>query len=399
MNPSVLILLSLGHVVTDISGGAVPALLPYFQRTFGLSYGSLGFLSGVFQFTSSVTQPLFGLLSDRVPGHLLLPLACIVAGGGLALTGLAPGYGILLLLLAVTGVGVAAFHPLGYRLTNEHSGHKRGTATALFSVGGNFGVAIGPLLATGLVLEFGGSGTLGLAVPGLVIAGLVWWRLRGKPSTNLLRGSDQSLAPLRLRVVPIGLLTLVVILRSAASVSLNTFIPLYYIDVIGVSERTASEMLSLLLVSGAFGTLIGGPLSDRIGRLRVLVITLILVIPALQIFLLTEGALAKVALSLAGFFLVSSFAVTVVMAQDLWPENVGVASGVMVGLAFGIGGLIAPLIGLLAERWGLFAALQMIVVFPVSAVVIAGLLAASMLGIHQPEARTSGGNDSSVSSL
>ena len=399
MNPSVLILLSLGHVVTDISGGAVPALLPYFQRTFGLSYGSLGFLSATFQFTSSVTQPLFGLLSDRVPGHLLLPLACIVAGGGLALTGLAPGYGILLLLLAVTGVGVAAFHPLGYRLTNQHSGQKRGTATALFSVGGNFGVAIGPLLATGLVLKFGGSGTLGLAVPGLVIAGLVWWKLRGKPSTNLLRGSDQSLGPLRLRVVPIGLLTLVVILRSAASVSLNTFIPLYYIDVIGVSERTASEMLSLLLVSGAFGTLIGGPLSDRIGRLRVLVITLILVIPALQIFLLTEGALAKVALSLAGFFLVSSFAVTVVMAQELWPENVGVASGVMVGLAFGIGGLIAPLIGLLAERWGLFAALQMIVVFPVSAVVIAGLLAASMLGIRRPEARTSGGNDSTVSSL
>lgn len=377
MNPPILILLSLGHLATDLSAGAIPALLPFFQRSFGLSYGSLGFLNGVFQFTASVTQPLVGLITDRIPGRLLLPSGCITAGVMVGLTGFATGYGGLLLLIALAGVGVAAFHPLGYRLASQHSGARRGTATSVFSVGGLLGGAIGPLLATALVLRFDEPGTLGIAVPGLVVAGLIWWRVPRQQPVSLRRFGGLA-APLRARLAPMSLLTLVVILRSAATVSLNTFIPLYYIDVVGESETTASRMLSLLLVSGAIGTLLGGPISDRVGRLRVLAITLALMIPALLIFLNSQGVVAATALSLSGLFLVSSFAVTVVMAQDLWPENVSLASGMMVGFAFGVGGLVVPLIGLIAEHWGLLTALQVIVVFPVSAVVLTILLAAAM---------------------
>ena len=377
MNPPILILLSLGHLATDLSAGAIPALLPFFQRSFGLSYGSLGFLNGVFQFTASVTQPLVGLITDRIPGRLLLPSGCITAGVMVGLTGFATGYGGLLLLIALAGVGVAAFHPLGYRLASQHSGERRGTATSVFSVGGLLGGAIGPLLATALVLRFDEPGTLGIAVPGLVVAGLIWWRVPRQQPVSLRRFGGLA-APLRARLAPMSLLTLVVILRSAATVSLNTFIPLYYIDVVGESETTASRMLSLLLVSGAIGTLLGGPISDRVGRLRVLAITLALMIPALLIFLNSQGVVAATALALSGLFLVSSFAVTVVMAQDLWPENVSLASGMMVGFAFGVGGLVVPLIGLIAEHWGLLTALQVIVVFPVSAVVLTILLAAAM---------------------
>ncbi len=378
MNRSILILLSLGHLATDLSAGAVPALLPFFQRSLGLSYGSLGFLNGAFQFAASVTQPLVGLITDRIPGRLLLPLGCTIAGIMVALTGFATGYGGLLLLLALAGIGVAAFHPLGYRLASQHSGTRRGTATSLFTVGGNLGVAVGPLLATALVLEFGEPGTLGIAVPGLLVAGLIWWCVPRQQRVSLHRFGGGMAVPLRSRLAPMILLTLVVILRSAATVSLNTFIPLYYIDVVGESATTASRMLSLLLVSGAIGTLLGGPISDRIGRLRVLAATLALMTPALLLFLNSQGIVAATALSLAGFFLVSSFAVTVVMAQDLWPENVGLASGMMVGFAFGVGGLVVPLIGLIAERWGLLTALQVIVVFPVSAVVLTILLGAAM---------------------
>lgn len=378
MNRSILILLSLGHLATDLGAGAIPALLPFFQRSFGLSYGSLGFLNGVFQFTASVTQPLIGLITDRIPGRLLLPAGCIAAGVMVGLTGFATGYGGLLLLIALAGVGVAAFHPLGYRLASQHSGARRGTATSVFSVGGLLGGAIGPLLATALVLRFDLPGTLGIAVPGLVVAGLIWWRVPRQQPVSLRRFGSGLAAPLRARLAPMSLLTLVVILRSAATVSLNTFIPLYYIDVVGESETTASRMLTLLLASGAIGTLLGGPISDRIGRLRVLAITLVLMIPALLVFLNSHGIVAATALSLVGFFLVSSFAVTVVMAQDLWPENVSLASGMMVGFAFGVGGLVVPLIGLIAERWGLLTALQVIVVFPVSAVVLTILLAAAM---------------------
>ena len=137
--------------------------------------------------------------------------------------------------------------------------------------------------------------------------------------------------------------------------------------------------------------MLGGPLSDRIGRLRVLAATLALMTPALLIFLNSQGVVAATALSLAGFFLVSSFAVTVVMAQDLWPENVGLASGMMVGFAFGVGGLIVPLIGLIAEHWGLLAALQVIVVFPVSAVALTVLLAAAMRRLDRVGASSASG--------
>ena len=392
MNRSILILLSLGHLATDLSAGAIPALLPFFQRSFGLSYGSLGFLNGVFQFTASVTQPLVGLITDRIPGRLLLPSGCIAAGVMVGLTGFATGYGGLLLLIALAGVGVAAFHPLGYRLASQHSGARRGTATSVFSVGGLLGGAIGPLLATALLLRFDGPGTLGIAVPGLVVAILIWWRVPRQQPVSLRRLGGGLAAPLRARLAPMSLLTLVVILRSAATVSLNTFIPLYYIDVVGESETTASRMLSLLLVSGAIGTLLGGPLSDRVGRLRVLATTLALMIPALLVFLNSQGIVAATALSLAGFFLVSSFAVTVVMAQDLWPENVGLASGMMVGFAFGVGGLVVPLIGLIAERWGLLTALQVIVVFPVSAVVLTILLAAAMRRLDRVGASSASGH-------
>ena len=392
MNPSILALLSLGHLATDLSAGAIPALLPFFQRSFGLSYGSLGFLNGVFQFAASVTQPLVGLITDRIPGRLLLPLGCGAAGIMVALTGFATGYSGLILLLALAGVGVAAFHPLAYRLVSQHSGARRGTATSLFSVGGNLGVAIGPLLATALVLRFDAPGTLGIAVPGLVIAGLIWWRVPRQQPVSLHRFGGGLAAPLRARLAPMSLLTLVVILRSAATVSLNTFIPLYYIDIVGASETTASRMLSLLLVSGAVGTLLGGQLSDRIGRLRVLAITLALMTPALLVFLNSQGIVAATALSLTGFFLVSSFAVTVVMAQDLWPENVGLASGMMVGFAFGVGGLVVPLIGLIAERWGLLTALQVIVAFPVSAVVLTILLAAAMRRLDRVGASSASGH-------
>ena len=392
MNPSILALLSLGHLATDLSAGAIPALLPFFQRSFGLSYGSLGFLNGVFQFAASVTQPLVGLITDRIPGRLLLPLGCGAAGIMVALTGFATGYSGLILLLALAGVGVAAFHPLAYRLVSQHSGARRGTATSLFSVGGNLGVAIGPLLATALVLRFDAPGTLGIAVPGILVAGLIWWRVPRQQPVSLRRFGGGLAAPLRARLAPMSLLTLVVILRSAATVSLNTFIPLYYIDVAGESETTASRMLSLLLVSGAVGTLLGGPISDRIGRLRVLAITLALMTPALLVFLNSQGIAAATALSLTGFFLVSSFAVTVVMAQDLWPENVGLASGMMVGFAFGVGGLVVPLIGLIAERWGLLTALQVIVAFPVSAVVLTILLAAAMRRLDRVGASSASGH-------
>ena len=392
MNPFILILLSLGHLATDLSAGAIPALLPFFQRSFGLSYGSLGFLNGVFQFTASVLQPLFGLLTDRIPARLLLPLGCIAAGLMVGLTGFATGYSGLLLLIALAGVGVAVFHPLGYRLASQHSGTRRGTATSVFSVGGLLGGAIGPLLATALVLRFDAPGTLGIALPGILVAALIWWRAPRQQPTSLPRLGGGLAAPLRTRFAPMSLLTLVVILRSAATVSLNTFIPLYYIDVVGASETTASRMLSLLLVSGAIGTLLGGPLSDRIGRLRVLAATLALMTPALLIFLNSQGIVAATALSFAGFFLVSSFAVTVVMAQDLWPENVSLASGMRVGFAFGVGGLVVPLIGLIAEHWGLLAALQVIVVFPVSAVVLTILLAAAMRRLDRVGASAASGH-------
>jgi MFS transporter, FSR family, fosmidomycin resistance protein len=304
-----------------------------------------------------VIQPLFGQLADRRNLAWLMPAGVAVAGIGVGLAAAAPSFGLAFVAIALSGLGIAAFHPEGSRYANYLSGARRASGMSLFSVGGNAGFALGPALTTPLVALFGLPGALLLIVPTGLAALVLAVELprlgtfRPVPGAPARRGpaGDQTHedwgAFARLGVV--------IVARTFAFFGLLTFVPLFYVGVLERSEETGNAALTLMLVGGATGTLLGGPLADRIGRRPVLVGTMALLPLMIVAFLLAPPAVATPLLFLVGMGVVASFSVTVVMGQEYLPNRIGIASGVTLGLAIGLGGLGAPLLGLLADAEGL----------------------------------------------
>jgi len=365
-NLPVLALLALGHCVIDINQGSLPALLPFLKAKFGLTYAATGTILLVANMTSSVIQPAFGYLSDRAARRWVLPWALVCASAGLALAGLAPSYGVLLALVVVTGLGVAAYHPEGYRTANQVAGDRKATGLSLFSIGGNIGIALGPPAVIFLVTGFGLSGTLGMLAPGLVVAALI----AGVLPTLVPPAS----ATARVRAAPaegrqmrgaMALLIGVVTVRSWTQLGLVAYVPFFYVDVLAMDPAVVGPLLFLFLGAGALGTLVGGPIADRWGARRYITWTLVAVAPLLGVFLWREGDwLATGFLALAGFILVSAFSVTVALAQAYLPHQLGMAAGLIVGLAIGTGGIGVALFGLAADHWGIVATLRLVAALP-----------------------------------
>jgi FSR family fosmidomycin resistance protein-like MFS transporter len=395
-----LVLVTVTHLVVDACATTVPALLPFWQVRFGLTYGLAGLITAVANLTSSVAQPVVGLLTDRGRDARWIALAVAVAAVGAGLTGVVPQYSVFLGLVVVGGLGVSAFHPQGYKYVGLYGGERPAVATSWFLVGGNVGVALGPLFGTAAAVHFGPAGTLYLILPGIVLAGALLWlvprwtqgrgrrrgRRRGGARGEAVAPAEQQVAPppeamvrlpLPRRTTMLAVLVAVVALRSTVTGALTSFIPLYYVRVVGAGETVASGILAGMLLVGAGATLAGGYLADRFGRLRVLAITLLLAPPLLLLFLAAPpgSALAVGALWAGGAVLTASFAVPVVLAQELWFERRALASGVIVGFAFGLGGLFVPVIGAIADRAGLVAALQVVALFPLVALALTGVLA------------------------
>jgi FSR family fosmidomycin resistance protein-like MFS transporter len=349
--------LSAGHLGTDLAQGAIPALLVFLADELDLSYTLAGAVVLVATFSSSIVQPAFGHWSDRRGAMWLLPGGVALAGIGVGLAAVVPSYPLLLLAVLASGVGVAAYHPEGTKFAAYVSGKRRASGMAVFSVGGNVGFGIGPLLASGLVVALGLTGGLLLALPGLVIA-LVLMAERD----HLARFVPAHDAPGRLSHEPdrpraFVLLQSVVVLRSIAHYGLFTFIPLWEHDVRGASEAKATLLLSLFLIAGAIGTLVGGPLADRFGRKPVIVATHAAAVPLIAVYVLVGGVVGYVALALAGAAIISTFGVTTVLSQEYLPSRIGMAAGLSIGLAIGLGGIFAVSLGGLADSIGLEGAL------------------------------------------
>ncbi len=366
MNIKILILLSLGHLVTDISQGTLPALLPFLKEALGLSYTAAGLVLLVSNLTSSIIQPLFGLISDRRPKPVLIPLGILMATVGISLSGLSPNYLTLLILVVFCGLGVAAFHPEGFKTAHFFIGGKKATGMSLFAVGGNLGFALGPFTLTWLVTIFSLKGTLFYLGPGLLMVGLMLFFLSSVRYNDPARlESGATAAPAgRSSYGHLALLILIVTMRSWIQMGLVSYIPFYYINYLKGDPLLAGKMVTTLLVSGTVGTLVGAPLADRWGHKRFLTLTMLLMIPLLFLFLRVQGWGTFAVLACSGFVLISSFSVTVVMAQDLLPGRLGLASGLMVGFAIGTGGLGVTLLGTVADAWGVPAALQTLAFMP-----------------------------------
>ncbi|MGC1401711.1 MAG: MFS transporter [Thermodesulfobacteriota bacterium] len=385
MNLKILFLLSLAHLITDINQGAVPALLPFLKEALGLSYTAAGMVLLTSNLTSSIIQPLFGYFSDQRPKVWLIPLGVMVAGLGVGLSGLSPNYGVLLLVVILGGLGVAAFHPEGFKTAHFFIGQKKASGMSIFAVGGNLGFALGPFTLTFLVTHFSMTGTLAYCFPGLIM-GLFLFVFLPTLRYSTLSGqieTSQAKQESNASYGKLVILILVVTMRSWIQMGLVTFIPFYYINHLKGDPLLAGKMVTTFLISGTIGTLAGSRLADHWGHKNFLTLTMLLMIPLLYLFLKVQGWGAFVILALAGFVLIASFSVTVVMAQDLLPGKLGMASGLMVGFAIGTGGLGVTLLGLVADHWGVPTALQSLTIMPLIGFLLCFLLPSASFHSHQ----------------
>jgi MFS transporter, FSR family, fosmidomycin resistance protein len=367
-----MVTLSAGHMFTDIAQGSVPALLPFLKSADHLSLAALSALVLAATISSSVVQPVFGYVSDRVSLPWLMPVGPALGGLGIALAGLAPNYGLTFAAIVLAGLGVAAFHPEGSRFANYVSGSRRARGMSLFSVGGNLGFALGPVVVTPLLLAFGLHGTVFILIPTGLMALFLWHELprlkRFRP--DLVAGKVQRGEHTE-AWGPFVRLAGVIALRSFVYFGMVTFIPLYYVGVLHTGKALGNAALTAMLVGGAAGTLAGGPLADRFGRRAVLVGSMLLIPPLVVGFLLSGPGLAIVFAALAGAVTIATFAVTIVMGQEYLPGRIGVASGVTIGLSIGLGGIGAPLLGVIGDAHGLRAVFEVVAVLPFAALPLA----------------------------
>ncbi|MBV9606262.1 MAG: MFS transporter [Solirubrobacterales bacterium] len=364
--------LSTGHMFTDIAQGSIPALLPFLIADDHISIAAASALVLAATISSSVVQPLFGYMSDRVSLPWLMPLGPALGGLGVALVGFAPNYALTFAAVLLSGLGVAAFHPEGSRFANYVSGARRASGMSRFSVGGNVGFALGPVLVTPLLLAFGLHGTAFVIIPTWLMSAVL---LRELPRLKTFRRDlvGGRVAPGEQHHEawgPFIRLAGVIALRSFVYFGMVTFIPLYYVQVLHSSKALGNGALTAMLLGGAAGTLTGGPLADRFGRRTVLVGSMCAIPPLVVGFLLSGPVLGVVFAALAGAVTIATFAVTIVMGQEYLPGRLGISAGVTIGLSIGLGGVGTPLLGLLGDAAGLRAVFEAVAILPLSALAL-----------------------------
>jgi FSR family fosmidomycin resistance protein-like MFS transporter len=374
--------LASGHFATDFANGALPALLPFLVDKFDLTYTLAGAVILASAISSSVVQPLFGFWSDRRGATWLLPGGVAVAGVGIALTAVSPTYWLVLVFVVLSGLGVAAYHPEGSKFAAFASGARRASGMSLFSIGGNIGYGLGPAVATPLVLAFGLAGGMVLALPGLVIAALLVV-LAPFLQSFVPNRSGQSSSDEPDRPGALALLLGVIAFRSVAWFGLITFVPLWEVS-LGHSKAYGNQLLALMLLAGAVGTLVAGPVADRLGRRPVLIASVAATAPLMVVFVAAGGVAGAVALALVGVCVTGTFGVTAVMSQEYLPRHIGMASGLSIGLSIGLGGIAVVVLGAVADSIDLETALYTAAAAPALGALLAALLPAS----HQlPSAR------------
>ncbi|HEX7550267.1 MAG TPA: MFS transporter [Candidatus Methylomirabilis sp.] len=369
MELQTLALLFLGHLVTDINQGALPALLPFLISEYHLSYTAAGFIVFASNIASTVVQPVFGHLADRISTPWLMPAGIFLAGAGLAVTGIAPGYAWVLATVMVSGIGVAAFHPQGARLVNQVGGEKKATAMSLFGVGGTLGFALGPLIVTAAVLHWGLKGSAVLAVPTSLAAALLAWYL----STRIVGGggstigrTSESAGGSRDAWWPFARLTATVVTRAIMLYGFNTFVPLYWIHVLHRSQASGAMALTVFALASVIGNLLGGPLADRFGHTRIALGGFCALIPLAPLLVEAQSESAALAvLVLIGLALSTTYSPLLILGQKYLPNHIGFSSGVTLGVAVTIGGVTTPLLGQVADRYGLWASLAVLGLVPI----------------------------------
>lgn len=350
-----LLVISVGHMSCDINRGALPSLLPYLAAMYGFNYQTAGGLMFAYAVVSSIVQPFFGLMADRSSRPWFVPLGVLLAGLGVGLSGYLENYWAIFFGLMISGVGAALFHPEGARYANRISGSHKGMGLSIFSVGGNSGFVLGPLVVTVSTALFGLHGTAAFSLLALVMAGILMQLLVLGPSTSgsgaVIRSAEEERGVNNWRAF--GVLMVALMARSVLFLTMNSYIPFYWVDVFGTSKTSASLVLAFFCGVGVTFNVLGGILADRIGFSRVVRLSYCLSIPSMSIFpFLTSPWLAALMLVPVAIGLFAPFSSLVVLGQKYLARNVGFASGMTLGVAMTAGGIVTPLLGRVADLYG-----------------------------------------------
>ncbi|TWG90397.1 FSR family fosmidomycin resistance protein-like MFS transporter [Mesorhizobium sp. J18] len=355
---SVLLAVSFCHMLNDMMQSMLPAIYPMLKRDYDLDFWQIGFITLTFQVTASLLQPLVGLYTDKRPLPRSLPVGMGSTFCGLILLSSAHSYPLLLVGAAFVGFGSAVFHPESSRVARFASGGRYGLAQSLFQVGGNFGTAIGPLLAAFIVVPHGQGSVAWFSLAALLGMFVLWqvgnWYARyrianGKrPAPNLTRP-----LPRRRVVLALVVLALLVFTKNIYMASISSYYTFFLIDKFGVPVQTSQLMLFVFLGGAAAGTILGGPIGDRFGAKTVIWFSILGILPFTLALPYVDLFWTGILSAIIGLILASAFPAIVVFAQELVPGRVGLIAGIFFGFAFGMGGLAAAVLGVVADKQGI----------------------------------------------
>ncbi|OEC96000.1 MULTISPECIES: MFS transporter [unclassified Rhizobium] len=354
----VIMVASLGHFINDVTQALLPASYPVLKTGFDLSFAQLGVLTFVYQITASILQPFVGWYTDGRPQPYSLPFGMICSCAGMITLGMAPNYPTLLMGAILLGFGSSIFHPEASRIARLASGGKHGFAQSLFQVGGNFGTSLGPLLAAFFILPHGQHGMAALASLAfagiLILAGLGrWYQLNGGHLRAPAKSGKphKALSLSRARVgLAIAVLIALIFSKYFYLASFTSYYNFYLMARFGVTERTAQLCQFVFFAAVAVGTMVGGPVGDRIGRKKVIWGSILGILPFTVVLPHANLETTIILSAIIGTVIASAFSAIVVYAQELLPGRVGMVSGLFFGFAFGMGGIGAAALGVLADH-------------------------------------------------
>lgn len=363
-------LLSVAHCIVDIYSSALGALQPLLVAHFGLTLTQAGLLGGALVSSSYLTQPVFGVLADRVPSRLYAILGPLVAGLFVSSLGLAPNFGMLVVMVCLGGIGMAMFHPQASSSVLAGAAANRGRVMGIFISAGALGFSIGPTVLTALAEAVQLQGLWIAALPGVLISSALLLRSKSPVQQTRTRVTAAKIPASARR--PLTLLFLLVCIRSVIQVTYGHLLPLYFTRELGYSPLEANFVVSLYFAAGALGGMLGGQLADRLGGARVIEWSMLLSMPLLLASFLTAGAVSVLALVAGGFALLLTIPVNVMMAQELAPHHTSTVSALTMGFAWGITGIVfVPLTAWAADHTSLHHALMTLTAFPVVGFAIA----------------------------
>jgi FSR family fosmidomycin resistance protein-like MFS transporter len=350
----VLIAISVCHLLNDMMQSVIPAIYPILKESLRLDFGQIGLITLTNQIVASLLQPVIGMYTDRRPVPYSLAIGMAFTLVGLLLVAAAPSFGVIIVAVALVGVGSSVFHPESSRVARLASGGQHGMAQSLFQVGGNAGSAIGPLLAAFIVLPRGQGSVAYFSLAALIAIGVLtrvgaWYKMHAPRRRTAIAGHVHTSLPRYKIVLALSVLGALIFSKYFYLSSFGSYYTFYLMHKFHVSVQSAQIYLFVFLGAVAAGTMIGGPVGDRIGRKYVIWVSILGVLPfslALPYVSLFWTAVLSVVI---GIVLASAFSAILVYAQELLPGRIGMISGLFFGFAFGMGGIGAAVLGQLAD--------------------------------------------------